>query len=73
MEFGERFKKPIATTPISGFSGTITVATMKARTNDYEAYGFYKWDDLTKYLKTLRARKVINTTKIDNRSCLYRI
>ena len=64
MEFGERFKKPIATTPISGFSGTITVATMTARSNDYEAYGFYKWDDLTKTLKTLRARKVINTTKI---------
>ena len=64
MEFGERFKKPIATTPISGFSGTITVATMKARTNDYEAYGFYKWDDLTKTLKTLRARKVIQTTRI---------
>ncbi len=64
MEFAERFKKPIATTPISGFSGTITAATMAARTNDYEAYGFYKWSDLTKCMKTLRARKVINTTKI---------
>ncbi len=64
MEFGERFKKPIATTPISGFSGTITVATMSAKTNDYEAYGFYKWEDLTKCFKTLRARKVINNTHI---------
>lgn len=64
MEFGERFKKPIATTPISGFSGTITVATMKAKSADYEAYGFYKWDDLTRTFRTLRARKVIQTTRI---------
>ena len=64
MEFGERFRKPIATTPISGFSGTITVATMKAKSADYEAYGFYRWDDLTRTFRTLRARKVIRTTRI---------
>jgi L-fucose isomerase-like protein len=64
MEFAERFKKPIATTPISGFSGTITVATMKARSAEYEAYGFYKWEDLARTMKTLRARKVIQTTRI---------
>ena len=64
MEFGERFRKPIATTPISGFSGTITVATMKAKSADYEAYGFYRWDDLTRTFRTLRARKVIQTTRI---------
>ena len=64
MEFGERFKKPLCTTPASGFSGTITVATMKAKSADYEAYGFYKWEDLTRTFKTLRARKVIQTTRI---------
>ncbi|MGN1002484.1 MAG: fucose isomerase [Oscillospiraceae bacterium] len=64
MEFGERFKKPIATTPLSGFSGTITVATMQAKSANYEAYGFYKWEDLAKTLRTLRARKIINTTRI---------
>ena len=64
MEFGERFKKPIATTPISGFSGTITVATMKAKSVDYEAYGFYKWEDLAYTLRILRARKVIQNTRI---------
>ena len=64
MEFAERFKKPIGTTPLSGFSGTITVATMKAKSADYEAYGFYKWEDLARTMKTLRARKVIQTTRI---------
>ena len=63
MEFAERFKKPIATTPISGFSGTITVATMKAKTGSYEAYGFYKWEDLKRTLNTMRARKVIQTSR----------
>ena len=64
IEFAERFKKPVAVTPISGFSGTITVAAMTARTGEYEAYGFYKWEDVTRAFRTLRARKVIQTTKI---------
>ncbi|MCD8099879.1 MAG: fucose isomerase [Oscillospiraceae bacterium] len=65
LEFAERFKKPIAVTPISGFSGTIAVAALNAKAcNEYEVYGFYKWEDLAFQMKVLRARKVIQTTRI---------
>lgn len=65
LEFAERFKKPIAVTPISGFSGTIAVAALKAKAGqDYEVYGFYNWADLAHQMKVLRARKVIQNTSI---------
>lgn len=65
LEFCERFRKPIAITPVSGFSGTIAVAALNAKANSkYEVYGFYKWDDLTFQMKVLRARKVIRETHI---------
>ena len=64
MEFAERFNKPVATTPLSGFSGTITAATLRARATKREAYGFYKWEDLAYMFKIWRARKIIRTTRI---------
>lgn len=64
LEFAERFHKPVAVTPMSGFSGTIAVAGLKSKPSDYEVYGFYKWDDFTYQLKILRARKVIRSTRI---------
>lgn len=64
LEFAERFEKPIAVSPLSGFSGTIAVAGVTSKPRDYEVYGFYKWADLTYQLKILRARKVIRDTRI---------
>lgn len=64
LECAERFKKPIAVSPLSGFSGTIAVAGVTSKPKDYEVYGFYKWADLTYQLKILRARKVIQETRI---------
>ncbi len=65
LEFAERFKKPVAISPISGFSGTIAVAGLTSKAlNDYEVYGFYKWADLGYQMGILRARKVIQNTHI---------
>lgn len=65
MEFSERFNKPIAVTPLSSFSGSISVAGITSKPhNSCEVYGFYKWSDLAYQMKILRARKVIRETRI---------
>jgi hypothetical protein len=64
LEFAERFGKPIAVSPISGFSGTIIVAGLSNKPRPHEAYGFYRWEDLGYQMKILRARKVIQNTHI---------
>lgn len=64
LEFSDRFKTPIAVSPLSGFSGTIAVAGITSKPNNNEVYGFYKWADLGYQMKILRARKVINNTHI---------
>ena len=64
LEFSDRFRKPIAVSPLSGFSGTIAVAGITSKPNKNEVYGFYKWGDLGYQMKILRARKVINNTHI---------
>ena len=65
VEFAERFKVPTAITPISAFSSQTDVANLRAKPiNEYEAYAFYKWEDLGFQMKVLRARKVLQNLHI---------
>lgn len=65
VEFAERFKKPLCIPPTSAFSNQTDVANLRSKPiNSYEAYAFYKWEDLGFQMKILRARKVIQNLHI---------
>lgn len=65
IEFAERFKKPVLVTPISTFSDVEASAALSCRAiNKYEVFGFYRWPDFTRKLRLLRARKVIQNTRM---------
>ncbi len=63
-EFAERFRKPMAIAPKALFSTSIVTATLNSKGKDYEVYGVYQWDNMPALLSTMRARKVIQTTRI---------
>ena len=66
VEFGERFNKPFSLRPeYENPCSTASIgAALNARGRGYEFYGFRTWDELIWQLNVLRARKVINTTRI---------
>lgn len=66
VEFAERFRTtPIAITPTSAFSSQTDVANLRAKPlTKYEAYACYKWEDLRKVTKTLRARKIMRNLRV---------
>ena len=63
-EFAERFQNPIAIAPKALFTTSIVTTTLHSKNKDYEVYGVYQWDNMPALLSTMRARKVIQTTRI---------
>ncbi|MCD8389865.1 MAG: fucose isomerase [Oscillospiraceae bacterium] len=63
-EFIQRFHKPTVIAPDSGFAVTVHTASLFGLDDDLEVYGCYKWEDVTFQLSVLRAKKVIQSTRI---------
>lgn len=63
-EFLERAHKPVVICPITGFSLTIHSASLKVKDPTLSVYAPITWGDVTRRLKALRAKKVINSTRI---------
>ena len=61
LEFERRYNKPMALLHF-GSNDSIFVSALTAR--GYEAYCWYTWDDAPETLKVLRARKVLQNTRI---------
>lgn len=64
VEFATRFSKPIIIAPDSYASNLGVPAAIRALTGEHEAYGIWRWDQLGPLLATLRARKVMRTTRV---------
>ena len=64
VEFATRFDKPIIISPDSFASNLGVPAAIRALTGEHEAYGIWRWEQLTSLLATLRARKVMHTTRV---------
>lgn len=63
IELCQRFRKPIAITPMSAYS-TPTLAAAVGSRKLCEFYPFMRWSDLGYHLGIMRARKVIQNTRI---------
>lgn len=62
VEFAQRFKKPIMfSEPPNPFFTAITASAIIAR--GLETYPTLDWDDIIKYMKVLRVRKVLKETR----------
>jgi L-fucose isomerase-like protein len=65
VEFGTRFKKPMIVSPDALASHTLIPAALHSTSDmDHEVFGAFKWEQVARYLNTMRARKVIRTTRI---------
>ena len=66
VEFGERIGKPFSLEPEyeNPCSTTSVAAALNARDRGYEFYGFRTWGELVWRLRILRARKVLQNTRI---------
>ncbi len=64
VEFAERFDVPMIINPESNFSPSSIHAAVKAKNIDREIYVPQDWTHVTKLFKALRAKKVINSTRI---------
>lgn len=64
VEFTERYRKPIILPPSAGFSDSTTAAALQAKPGVYEVYSEFNWEAMSYDLKILRARKVIQNTRI---------
>ncbi len=64
VEFAERFDVPMIINPESNFSPSSIHAAVKAKNIDREIYVPQDWTHVNKLLKALRAKKVINSTRI---------
>ena len=64
VEFATRFDKPLIIAPDSYASNIGVPAAIRALTGEHEAYGIWRWDELPPLLSTLRARKVMRTTRV---------
>ena len=63
IEMCQRFRKPMAITPMSAYSTPTLCAAIGSR-NLCEFKGFMKWEDLGYYLGIMRARKVMQSTRV---------
>ena len=64
VEFAERFTTPLIIDPESAFSPTTDFAAIVAKDPEREVYAPLCWSETTKLLAALRAKKVINNTRI---------
>ncbi len=64
VEFATRFTKPLIVSPDSFASNIGVPAAIRALTGEHEVYSVWRWDQITSLLATLRARKVMRTTRV---------
>ena len=64
VEFATRFTKPLVVSPDSFASNIGVPAAIRALTGEHEVYSVWRWEQITPLLATLRARKIIRTTRI---------
>ena len=64
VEYATRFSKPLIVSPDSFASNIGIPAAIRALTGEHEVYSVWKWDQIPALLSTLRARKVMRTTRV---------
>ena len=64
VEFATRFSKPLIVSPDSFASNIGVPAAIRALTGEHEVFSAWRWEQVGPLLATLRARKIMRTTRI---------
>ena len=64
VEFATRFTKPLIVSPDSFASNIGVPAAIRALTGEHEVFSAWRWEQMGPLLATLRARKVMRTTRV---------
>ena len=64
VEFATRFAKPLIVSPDSFACNIGVPAAIRALTGEHEVFSVWRWDQLSPLLATLRARKIMRSTRV---------